>query len=63
MTEWVLLANQLIQVSKAISKRVKKTPPELRKAAIIEFDRALQKAQDPNEASTKELEEWFTRHL
>jgi len=56
----------LIQGAKLVSelkKRLKKTPPEKRQEAMIKFDKAMKKAQDSEEESTKELEEWFGEFL
>lgn len=63
MSEYILLARQLLKLGSIMAHRLKKTDPEKRKEAIMEFDKALAKAQDSEKASTKELEDWFTNHL
>lgn len=42
---------------------LKKTPREKRKEILSDFDNAMEKAKDPENPSTKELEEWFSKNL
>lgn len=54
---------QAARLGSELYKRLKKTPPEKRRAAMMEFDKAMKQAKDPTKDSTKELEEWFAKHL
>lgn len=60
MKIWGAVLLRLLKIGDAISKSLRKTPVEKRKEAMRDLDNALDKARDPKDPDTKELEKWFS---
>lgn len=57
----IFLLKAGLQTASLLQKSLKKSDPEKRRQAMVEFDEAMKKAKKGEE--TRDLEKWFLKNL